>query len=395
MQVTIVADEHKEKHGYKGAAVELPASWFELDDALQRARVSKGGGYRLQCFTQWPRFLAEYLSFSVDKTLEEINLLAGKISQMDKNQLEIYEGALRIRKKADVDRSISIKELINYAYNLDSFEFYPGVNEDYELGEIVIMGGALDIVDDLPDEVIELLDKRKVGKVLRDTDKGEFTEAGYTFCCSTNWQEVYDGIHLPEQMDVHDGVISLRLKCNDNETHEDNGVWLELPANRDDMEWALASLGMKSFERGVSVEIKSNFLSLVNNFLSNADIEKLNNLAKKIVAFSNSGLLTKYKAAVVADALGDIDMMLDIAENLDCYDFDDNCTSFADYGKKYLQELGVDIDDPAFKDFDFSGYNLRRMEVSGLSSTPYGMVSRNTNHFEQKYTLLEIGMTMQ
>ena len=42
MQVNITADEYRGKCGYKGAAVELPASRFELMDALQRAHCCSG-----------------------------------------------------------------------------------------------------------------------------------------------------------------------------------------------------------------------------------------------------------------------------------------------------------------------------------------------------------------
>lgn len=152
MQVTVIAKEHN-KQNYKGAVVELPASRFELDDAFQRAHIPESGGYKLLFFNQWPGFLPNYLTSSDNKTLEEVNLLAKKISQMNEIELATYEGALRLRRNADIDTPISIKELIDYTYNLDVFEFHPEVLDDRELGEIAIICGMLDTINDLPEEI--------------------------------------------------------------------------------------------------------------------------------------------------------------------------------------------------------------------------------------------------
>lgn len=227
MQVNITADEYRGKRGYEGAAVELPASRFELMDALQRAHVAEGGGYELRHFSGCPRFLTDYLVLSGDKTLEELNLLAGKAAGMDEIQLGTYEGALLLRHDEDIDHPISTKELINYAYNLDSFEFHPGVVDDRDLGRIAMMDGMLDTIDDLPDEAAELLDEQKVGEAMRRADQGTFTKSGYVFRGSTDWQEVYDGTHLPE-LPQKRGLISLRLEPVDRKTGENSSVWLDV-----------------------------------------------------------------------------------------------------------------------------------------------------------------------
>lgn len=107
-----------------------------MEDALQRAHVPEGGSYGLQRFLKWPPFLTRYLSRSGEKTLEELNLLAGKIAGMDDTERETYEGALKLREDGDANTPIGIRELINYAYNLDSFEFHPGVVGNRDLGKL-------------------------------------------------------------------------------------------------------------------------------------------------------------------------------------------------------------------------------------------------------------------
>ncbi len=48
IQANIYADCHEKLRGYQGAMLELPATPYEIRDALQRARVPEGGGYTLE-----------------------------------------------------------------------------------------------------------------------------------------------------------------------------------------------------------------------------------------------------------------------------------------------------------------------------------------------------------
>lgn len=393
MQVNIIADKHNGKRGYNGAAVELPASRFELDDALQRAHVPEDGSYKLQRFIQWPGFLSGYLASSGDKTLEEVNFLAQKISRMDEIQLETYEGVLRLRENGSPGTAISIRELINSAYNLDAFEFHPGVVEDGDLGEIAMMGGMFDIVDDLPEEVADLLDARKVGEALRRSDQGAFTRRGYIFPNTKSWHEVYDGVHLPGQPDEH-GLISLRLESVSSTPEENSGVWLELPADEQAMHWALTSLGETSPDCCVIAEATGILPSLRHQIAGDEDIGKLNTLAERLAAFPDSRTLMKYKAVLELECFPDLDRMLDITQNLDCYDYDPVISTAADYAEYLLCEAGFDTSDPAFDRFDFDGYGERQFERNGFVPTAYGSIGRNGLPFEQEFTKPRQGLTM-
>lgn len=394
MQVNIISEECREKRGYEGATVELPATRYELEDALQRANVSEGGSYQLNRFLKWPDFLPEYLARSGEKTLEEVNLLANKVGRMEKSQLETYEGALQLRRDENIDTPVSMKELINYAYNLDAFEFHPGVMEDYDLGEIAMMGGMFDIVDDLPEEAAELLDARKVGEAMRRSEQGAFTRKGYVFRSSADWQEVYDGVHLPEQPEEH-GEISLWLESAGSIPEGNSGVWLELPAGEQEMQRALASLGETVMDDCVIAKVQSVLPSLKYHLAADEDIDKLNTLAKRLAEFPDHRMLMKYKAVLELECFPDLDRMLDITQNLDCYDYDSVIRTNGDYTEYLLREAGFDTSDPAFDRFDFVGYGERRLEASGFCCTPYGSVGRNDRPFVPEYTKPQSGMVMQ
>lgn len=393
MQVTITADEYRGKRGYSGEVVELPVSRFGLEDALHRAHIPENSGYELHLFKGWPKFLTMHLILSGDKTLEELNLLAGKIAGMDKIQLGTYEGALKLRQDGDIDHPITTRELINYAYNLDAFEFHPGVVEDRELGEIAMMGGMLDTIDDLPDEVADLLDEQKVGEALRRADQGTFTGSGYVFRSSADWQEVYDGLHLPEQPEKS-GLISLWLKPIGSGLTERDGVWLDLPADEQAVQWALTSLGEPSLDNCAIADADGILPSLKYQLAGDEDIDKLNTLAGRLAALPDSRELMKYKAILELECFPDLDRMLDITQNLDCYSYDWDMYSPTAFAEYLFEEAGFDTSDPAFALFDFNGYGQRQCENSQFVSTPYGTVTRNEKPFVQEYTGQQPGLSM-
>ncbi len=253
----------------------------------------------------------------------------------------------------------------------------------------------LDLIQDLPDEVYELLDEEKVGAALRKSDQGVFTSQGYVYRSSKDWQEVYDGVLLPQQTDSHSGLISLRLKTMDSNPDRDEGVWLELPADEQAMHWALISLGENTFDTCYIAKAKGILPSLEYQIAGDEDIGKLNTLAERIQAFPDNRTLAKYKAVLELEVCSDLDMELDIAENLDCYDYDPVILSPEAYAEYLLQEAGFDADDPAFSGFDFRDYGERHLQRVGYVPTPYGSIARNEKPFVPEYTKPEPGMTMQ
>ena len=94
----------------------------------------------------------------------------------------------------------------------------------------------------------------------------------------------------------------------------------------------------------------------------------------------------KYKAVLELEQYPGLDMALDIAANLGCYDFSPDVLSPYAYGEYVLQSAGIDTGDPAFIHFDFRGYGERQLEQAGYVFTPYGAVARNGQEFVHEYT---------
>ena len=153
MEVWITADSLEKKRGYSGARLTLPAGREAIRDAMQRAHVQENESYQVEYTSGWPEFLVRILEGQTKCRLDEINLLAYQLSRMAQEQMDTMEGAIALRIEEDVGSPVTMKEVINFTYNLDCYDFHPGVIDDEDLGEICIDGGMLELFKKLPDDV--------------------------------------------------------------------------------------------------------------------------------------------------------------------------------------------------------------------------------------------------
>ena len=395
---------------YGGITLSLPATESAIADAKYRAQIQTGSEYIVDCDSGWPEFLEQIINDMDDLSLEEVNLLAYQISRMDQFQIETLAGAVQLRQEEDIVTPVTMKELINLAHNLGCYEYRPGVVDDRTLGNVALENDLLDTISGLPEDVLDLLDEEKVGQEMRRSDMGTYTEAGYIFPNRMPHQEWYDGIHLPDIPDMPKGVIAVLLSSLDKP--DEAGIWLELPATEQEMQSVLKQLGEHSFDNClIAGSISTAF---PYPLAGDEDVEKLNALAQKIQAFPDqrTAELPDKKINVEIKSLNskamdlsariapayrekemeirnEIDFALDVAENLDCYDFDPKMYSPAAYAEYIFREAGIDPNDPAFAMFDFMGYGERQMQQAGHIQTAYGMILRNENSFVSKYSQTE------
>ena len=80
--------------------------------------------------------------------------------------------------------------LINLALNVESYDFYAGVDSDKELGRVYVEDmGTIDV----PDEVRPFFDYAAYGRKVREDDKGCFVNDGYLMRSGLTFRERYRG----------------------------------------------------------------------------------------------------------------------------------------------------------------------------------------------------------
>lgn len=362
MQVCIYAERYKSDLWYRGYTLKLPTYHKALEDAMQCARVVDGEGYSLELLGKWPDFLYEPLE-TCSTSLEELNFLALKISQMSLEEIDTYEGVIQSVQER------TIRSLINAAYNLDRFEFLPGIMDEEELGEVSIENDLVPVIQNLPEEVYPLLSPQKVGVYVKEQEQGIFTSKGYCCRIEKGWVEPYDGKELPEQA-TEDYIFCVHLQVL--KTKED--AWLELPCDEGRIRQDLADLGIHTFQECTIMEIRSPITQFEYAFSQAAEVETMNSLAKELATLSPKELI-KYKAIASYESCDNPEQARILYHTMDRYTFDPIQVTFATYGRECLREGGANLNAEAFQNFDFESYGKAESRRSKLSMTPYGAIS--------------------
>lgn len=369
MQVRIVAVQYFDDPSYQGSVLYLPASQEAMRDVFQRAHIKEGEPYFMEADGNWPGFLRPILERR-NLSLEEVNLLAYKMTQMSEQQKDQYEGILKLLPEKNM------KQVINALYNLEQFEFLPGIVCDDDIGEMTIDNELDPLLKDLPGEIYPLLDTEKVGAYVREKEPGVFTSKGYCYRVSDQWQEVYDGKQIPEQMEEHRHMFSLHFAPEKESAGLNGDVWLKLPCNRSAQKQPLELLGEVAFEDCSILEVRSIVPLFEYSLSKELDVELLNQLAKELEALSEKELL-KYKAIVEFECCSSVEQATELVHQLNQYELDTKQVTFSAYGRECLEVQGADLNSEAFRRFDFETYGKDQCIKTGKALTSYGLVFRD------------------
>ena len=369
MKVWIYACQFEEDPAYQGSVLSLPAHQEAVKDAFQRARLKEGEPYFLDRGGYWPGFIESVLE-RCNHTLGELNLLAYKLSQMTERQIEIYEGVLKVLPERNM------RQVINGLYNLERFEFLPGIGCDSDIGEMTIENDLDPLLKELPEDIYPLLDTEKVGAYVRETENGVFTSRGYCYRVSDQWQEVYDGKQLPEQVELYQSRFSLYLVPKGTEPEDLSvGAWLELPYNEASKIQVLENLGLESFKHCRIAKVHTAVPLFEQLTGRDNGIDRWNDFARKLSSMTEKELL-KYKAVAEYERCSSLEQAAELTDRLDQYVFDPVQVTYATYGRECLEQMGADLETQAFRWFDFEGYGKELYSQTGRKLTAYGAVSK-------------------
>jgi len=201
--------------------------------------------------------------------------------------------------------------------------------DDEDLGEVCLSGGIMEQIDQLDMEIFDLLDPKKVGAMQRVNEQGFFTESGYVIKDSEHWQDVYDGMTLPEPVIVADSIVNAIFRRKTKE----------------------------------------------------ADMEIINCLEERLTML-NKDELCKYKAVLRFERCRDFEAALCLADQLDDYDFEPDCMTAESYCKEFLNVKSIDTGNPAFQHFDFRSYGESLLEQEHKRLTRYGAVRYHVQPIE-------------
>ena len=118
-------------------------------------------------------------------SVDELNYLCHLLSDMTDTELATFRAVVEYGAHNE-----NAAALINLALNVESYDFYAGVDSDKELGRIYVEDmGTIDV----PEEVRPFFDYAAYGRKVREDDKGCFVNDGYLMRSGLTFRERYRG----------------------------------------------------------------------------------------------------------------------------------------------------------------------------------------------------------
>ena len=302
------------------ATLELPASPWELWDAMEKVRLKDGEALYMEIDDYYAfEYLAPHLE-ELDISLNEFNDLAAQLAALDEVQEVAFDGFLRMEVQNKVDTNggvITLQDLRDLAVSAKT-DCYHVVDaaDDAQLGRFYAEDGFIPELDGISDGVFKMLDFARIGKALRTGEGGVYVSGCYV---------VRDGGLLtapPVQKTLPEKpgylfrlTLGLHPDIGGNRTTE-----LDLPASEEALATAQEQLGTLNWENTVVL----NYDGILPNAAFFADLpselETFNEIAKAVRDMpSPEKQLPKLKALLKQFEVQDIATAISLTECLDDY----------------------------------------------------------------------------
>ena len=302
------------------AKLDLPASPWELWDALDKVRLQKEDILYMEIEDY---FAFEYLSphlDGLDISLNELNDLAAQLAALDEVQEVAFDGFLRMEVQNKVDTNggvITLQDLRDLAVSAKT-DCYHVVDaaDDAQLGHFYAENEFVPELDGISDEVFEMLDFAGIGRMMRCSENGVFVGSLYVLQDG----ELTTAPPVQKTLPEKPGYL-FRLTLG---LHPDIGdartVTLDLPAAEKELEEAQGRLGTLQWENTVVLDYDG-IIPYAAGFADlPMEMEAFNEFAKAVKNIpARQVQLPKLKALLEQFEVQDIGTAILLAERMDEY----------------------------------------------------------------------------
>ena len=302
------------------AKLDLPASPWEVVDALDKVRLNEGEQLYME-IEDYDAF--EYLSphlDGLDISLNELNDLAALLSALDEVQEAAFEGlfSMDVQKKVNANGGvITLQDLRDLAVSAKT-DCYHVVDaaDDAQLGRFYAENDFVPELEGISDAVFEMLDFAGIGRMMRCSENGIFVNSLYVLRDGELTTAPPCDKDLPEKPGY---LFRLTLGLHPD-IGNDRTVTLILPAAEAELLDAQAQLGTEGWE-GVAVIDYDGIIPYAAEFTDlPMELEEFNVLAAAVRDMpSPEKQLPKLKALLKQFEVQDIETAIGLTEHLDDY----------------------------------------------------------------------------
>ena len=346
--------------------VSLPKAEPEINVLLCDMQINRKNGYAYEISdVKIGNTALEQQIIGCRPSIDELNHIAGFVRKFNGNDLDF----LNIVMTAQNPKNAT--DFINAMHNYSDYAVHTNVNNLKELGEKIAFN--FDRVD--PDSPLgRCVNYEEYGESFHDAHEGAFVNGQYIIPPFVP-NEVYDGVSLPWNGERNKNLllavcVTTYEKMQECETP--TGIWLELPVTQYAIDRTAHRLGAEEisdcymYNAESSEELTFDF----RFFEPNASLYEVNALAEVLSSYSNSAITEKLEAVLEYEGqnVQTLPDIINVAYNLDCYDYDPEITCEEDFPSDYYEDE-----------------NLTKMIAVNGKFTDYGFVTRNDTPMEQVY----------
>ena len=300
------------------AKLELPASPWELWDAMEKVRLKDGEALYMEIDDYYAfEYLAPHLE-ELDISLNELNDLAARLATLDEVQGIAFEGlfSMEVQKKVNTNGGIiTLQDLRDLAVSAKT-DCYHVVDaaDDAQLGRFYAENDFVPELDGVSNEVFEMLDFAGIGRMMRCSENGVFVGSLYVLRDG----ELTTAPPVQKALPGKPGYL-FRLTLG---LHPDIGdartVTLDLPAAEAELLDAQEQLGVEGWE-GVTVIDYDGIIPYAADFTDlPMELEELNAFTKAARDIPRSEV-PKLKALLEQFEVQDIETAMLLTEHLADY----------------------------------------------------------------------------
>ena len=376
--------------GYETATtLEMPATWAEFHDALEKARIKDAR----DCCNELTRIWYAGITGDMigeDVNLYELNLLAQRLAALSEDDWMGLNGLLQIE-AAQRDGPIPLPRLINLTFNADICLLAPRVSNYRELGALLYESEML------PQEAMTLLDTTEedsafrkdllevFGKQYQEAHGGIFTRRGYVEP-GNDFKEVYNRKEIMPYFNRTGAPIELEVSRKDireSGPSQEAPVILPLPAIEGAIPDMLKRVGTASLDecsfRCVECLVPS-LRDTIDDTLNDIDgfnqvNEFAQSLAQKKRVWDGADRI-KYKALLEASGHPDLKKATELMHGLEDYELRRDIAESWDYADLVLREKYPDLPEELFRTPQAARIGQKWLEKGDAAITDYGLIRR-------------------
>ena len=352
------------------AELELPATPWEMVDAMDRLRLSEGQEpyWQVEDMGRY-EFLAPHLD---GYDLYQFNALAEKLRTFSDVDAVAFEGLVQM----ELDKlwqnnggELTLRRVLDLAYSADCCHVVPGITDDAALGQFYVENDFLPDLATVPDSVLEMLDYEKIGRSMREGEGGVLTPHGYVMQ-ESELRQAPSNLGRPPRKPPY----MIHFLC----VSDVRTVKLYLPAKQAELDAVLDCLEVDSWQE-VQLEECDTAMPEMWAFvdMAHTSMEQVNQFAQCLEMLDANGELAAFKAVASQLDIYKLEDAMALTEHLSEYAFEPNIHSLEDRAR---EELSLMADGPELdlliRNLNLTAYGADLMYRDRGILSDYGYVHR-------------------